>query len=218
MRTIPPRGAAGNAPSRGINAAGTVLRSASVRHVALWPVILVFAFSVSACGVADYASRAIVDLQDSTEKRVNRDLEYGGYELEWKDIDDSGFMAAYEEKLAEEMDRRVPRVLQGNRPVRIVVAVSELHNPGALARNLLFNNDPSIRIEVIVQDTDIEEEIYGYRDEIVDRLQADPHGGISFRLQSVPVRLANATVQSLMDKLRALQVQEDPQAAPEAEG
>lgn len=61
------------------------------------------------------------------------------------------------------------------------------------------------KIEVTVQDTTGGQVIYGYGEVLVDLLHPAPGGGISFRLHSAPVRIAGATVGSIMKKLREFQ-------------
>ena len=168
---------------------------------------------MSACGSLDRVQQTIVDAADDNAPHVNTEFAYAGFGLRWRDEhgesvtddsdDSSKFRSAFGKRFGEELDRRAPKALQGDRPAKVLVIVSDVYKPGALARGLAFQ-DPSVRIEAIVQDASDEQHLHTHEIKIVDDLPLDFSGGIQFRVGTIPDRLARKAVNEVMDWLRSL--------------
>ena len=169
---------------------------------------------LGACGSLDRARQLAVDAGDRNATEVNAELAYAGLELHWREEpagaggdgsgDSAGFREGFGRKFREEFDRRAPRALQGGRPVKVLVTVSEIYAPGALARGLAFRN-PSVRIRAVVRDAvDGRNDLHEAGIKVVDRLPLDFSAGIRFRVGTIPDRLAHRAVHDLMGWLRSL--------------
>lgn len=158
--------------------------------------------------------QAVVDAADDNSRDFNRELEYAGFGLHWSDeetvsgVDDSDesseFRNAFGKRFGEEMDRRVPKALRGDRPAEVVVTVSDVRTPGALARGLAFQN-PSIRITAVVRDGSDKQQLHTREMEVVDVPPPNYSGDFRFRIGTIPDRLARKAVSDLMDWLRSLE-------------
>ena len=180
-----------------------VLRVQSLAKVAFLSMILI---SLSACGMPGKAQRALLDAADRNSPHINTELQYAGFELHWQEVEfeaSDEFKHIFNQKLGEEMDRRAPKALQGNQPVKIVLMASDVYNPGALARGLAFQN-PSIKIRAMVQDISNGKDVFVREFKIADILTPDFSTSIQFRIGRIPDRLALATTGSLIDWLRKL--------------
>ena len=205
-------------------AAASVARH-SVRRIAPWSirrswrntwigfVTVALGYLVSGCGSVSTVHQTIMDATDEY-RQFNTEYSYAGAELHWQEestesgADDSDdileFRSAFDETFRERMDSGIPDVLRGDRPVKIVVTVSDVYNPGALARGLAFR-DPSIEITAIVQAASDEEALHAHETKVVDVLPPDFSGGIQFRIGKIPDRLARQAVSDLMSWLRSLE-------------
>ena len=178
---------------------------------------------LSACGSVNTVHQTIMDATDKY-RQFNEEFSYAGFELHWReektesDADDSDdtpeFRSAFDETFGEVIDSRAPEVLRGDRPVKIVVTVSDVYSPGALARGFAFR-DPSIEITAVVQTASDEETLHTHESRIVDVLPPDFSGGIQFRIGKIPDRLARQTVSDLLNWLRSL---ESPSTSKEQNG
>ncbi len=162
--------------------------------------------SLSSCGMTDKMQRLVIDAADNNSRHINTELQYTEFELHWQKIEfknSDEFKNAFSQKLSKEMDRRAPKALQGNQLVHIVLTVSDVYNPGALARGFAFQN-PSIKITAVVRDLSTGKDIFTREFKIVDVLPPDFSTAIQFRIGSIPDRLAVSFMSSLIDWLRKL--------------
>ena len=164
----------------------------------------------SGCGSLNKVQQAVVDAADDRSRRFSTELAYAGFGLHWPEeetesgVDDpDDFRNAFAKRFGQEMDRRVPKALRGDRPVKLLVTVSDVHTPGALARGLAFQN-PSIRITAVVQDDSEEQPLHTKEMKVVDVLPPDFSSTFRFRIGTIPDRLAREAVNDLMDWLRSL--------------
>ncbi len=168
---------------------------------------------LSACGSVNEVHQTIMDATDKY-RQFNTEFSYAGIKLHWRegpvesgaqDSDDTPeFRSAFDKTFREEINSRAPKILQGDRPVKIVVTLSDVYHPGALARGLVFR-DPSIEITAIVQAASDQETLHAYEAKVVDVLPPNLSGGIQFRIGKVPNRLAGKAVKELMNWLRGLE-------------
>ena len=162
------------------------------------------------CATVSRAQQAIVDAADDRAAHVNAELAYAGFELRWPEVGEESerggsaeFRSVFGERFRDEMDRRAPKALRGDRPARIVVVVADVRTPGALARGLAFQ-DPSMNIRASVRDAADEADLHVQDMKVVDRLPPDFSGAIQFRLGAIPDRLARQAVEDLVGWLRTL--------------
>lgn len=143
----------------------------------------------------------------------NLEFQYAGYELIWQNADDAEdgdtaraaeFRAEFEQHIEEDIPRRLPKILQGDRPVDLVITVLEFSNPNAFERTLFQN--PRIKFDLEVRDASSGEVIFVYDEKETDYrpVPPSPPGGVSidFRIGSNASRLANGTVARIIDIMR----------------
>lgn len=147
------------------------------------------------CGTA---MTRLENLADTSPFRPsNLEFQYAGNELIWQNADDAEdgdsaraaeFRAEFEQHIEEDIPRRLPKILQGDRPVDLVITVLEFSNPNAFERTLFQN--PRIKFDLEVRDA--------------SSGPPSPPGGVSidFRIGSNASRLANGTVARIIDIMR----------------
>lgn len=163
------------------------------------------------CGTA---MTRLENLADTSPFRPsNLEFQYAGYELIWQNADDAEdgdsaraaeFRAEFEQHIEEDIPRRLPKILQGDRPVDLVITVLEFSNPNAFERALFQN--PRINFDLEVRDASSGEVIFVYDEKETDYrpVSRSPPDGVSidFRIGSNASRLANGTVARIIDIIR----------------
>ena len=153
-------------------------------------------------------------LHDTSPFRAtNEEYQYAGYELIWPNADneenavDDEFAEEFEADFAEQISARMPNIFKGDRPVKLIVTVLEVSDPGGMER-FLFRN-PSFEFELTIADASSGEEISSYGNKVTDYAPIappPPPGGssIAFRIGSNASRLANQTANQIVETVRKL--------------
>ena len=155
-------------------------------------------------------------LHDTSPFRgTNEQFQYAGYELHWQNVNDEKsakndeFAREFEEHFADIISRRMPKILKGERPVKLMVTVLDFSNPSALEK-LLFQN-PKIDYSFKFVDASSGEELLSVDRKLTDYrpdTNLPPPSGtgasasISFRIGSNASRLAMSAASDIVGVIR----------------